>query len=145
MIPLANHLWQSTVCAAVAALLAHGLRNHRAQLRYWIWLAASVKFLIPFSVLVSAGSRIELRGARALAPSPSAAVEQIGQPFGMTAMPATVPVTDWASPVIGAVWIAAVAKMEVRIQRIRERMRNLLAERFQPSFGVTRKNCPCMR
>jgi len=45
---LANHLWQSTVFAAVAGLLALALRNNRAQVRYWLWLAASVKFLIPF-------------------------------------------------------------------------------------------------
>lgn len=54
--PLANHLWQSTLFAALAALLTLLLRGNRAQSRYWLWLAASVKFLIPFSVLVAAGS-----------------------------------------------------------------------------------------
>ncbi len=47
--PLANHLWQSTLCIAVAWLLTLALRNNRAAARYWVWLAASVKFLIPFS------------------------------------------------------------------------------------------------
>ena len=45
--PLANHLWQSTLFAAVAALLAFFLRRDRAALRYAVWFAASVKFLVP--------------------------------------------------------------------------------------------------
>src|ERR1019366_9372041 len=52
----ANHLWQSTGFAAVAALLALALRANHAQARYWLWLAASVKFLIPFSALAAIGS-----------------------------------------------------------------------------------------
>ncbi len=53
---LANHLWQSTLFAAVAGLLTLALRRHRPHIRYSLWLAASVKFLIPFSVLVMVGS-----------------------------------------------------------------------------------------
>ena len=34
-------------------------------MRYWLWLAASVKFLIPFSLLVSLGSQVEWRQAPA--------------------------------------------------------------------------------
>ena len=54
---LANHLWQSTLFAAVAGLLNLALRQNRAQTRYSLWLAASVKFLIPFSLLVDLGGR----------------------------------------------------------------------------------------
>jgi bla regulator protein BlaR1 len=54
--PLANHLWQSTLFAAAAGLLTLALRKNRAQVRYWLWLAASVKFLVQFSLLFSAGS-----------------------------------------------------------------------------------------
>ena len=50
---LGNHLWQSTLFAAVVALLALTLRNYQARTRYWLWLAASAKFLIPFSLLLS--------------------------------------------------------------------------------------------
>jgi hypothetical protein len=49
---LGNHLWQSTLFAAAAWLLTLALRRHRAQVRYWLWLAASVKFLVPFALLV---------------------------------------------------------------------------------------------
>jgi bla regulator protein blaR1 len=53
---LVNHLWQSTFLTALAAGACFGLRKNRARLRYWLWLAASVKFLIPFSVLIGLGS-----------------------------------------------------------------------------------------
>jgi hypothetical protein len=44
LLPLANHLWQSTLFAAVAGLLTLTLRKNRAQNRHWLWLAASVIF-----------------------------------------------------------------------------------------------------
>ena len=60
MIPagLANHLWQSTIVALIAGGLALILRRAPARDRYWLWLAASAKFLIPFSLLVSVGNRL---------------------------------------------------------------------------------------
>ena len=55
--PIANNLWQSTVFALAAWLLTIlALRKNRAAVRYWVWFAASVKFLIPFSLLVSIGN-----------------------------------------------------------------------------------------
>ena len=50
-----NHLWQSTVFAVAAWLMTLQLRRNRAHVRYGIWLAASVKFLIPFSLLIDLG------------------------------------------------------------------------------------------
>jgi hypothetical protein len=61
--PLANHLWQSTFFAGVVWLLTLMLKKNRAAVRYWLWIASSVKFLIPFSLLVSIGSLIEWRTA----------------------------------------------------------------------------------
>ena len=54
--PLGNHLWQSTLFAAVAGLLTLLLRKNSAGARYWLWMAASLKFLLPFSLLVTIGS-----------------------------------------------------------------------------------------
>ena len=77
-----NHLWQSTWFAGGAALLTLALRKNRAQTRYWVWLAASVKFLIPFSLLVSIGSQVEWRTKPAIAPTGlSAVIEQVSAPF----------------------------------------------------------------
>lgn len=55
---LVAHLWQSTVCAGLAALLAASLAHAPGRVRHRIWLLASVKFLVPFSLLVSLGGTI---------------------------------------------------------------------------------------
>ena len=48
--PMANHLWQSTLSVFLAAILTFALRKNQGRVRYWVWLTASVKFLIPFSL-----------------------------------------------------------------------------------------------
>ena len=53
---IGNHLWQSTLFVGVVALLALAFRSNRAGTRYALWLAASVKFLVPFSLLTSLGN-----------------------------------------------------------------------------------------
>ncbi len=53
---LGNHVWQSTLFAIMAGLLTLILRKNHARVRYWLWLSASVRFLIPFSLLVGIGS-----------------------------------------------------------------------------------------
>jgi len=78
---LENHLWQSTLFACVVALLTLMLRRNRAAVRHWLWLAASVKFLVPFSILVSIAGQVEWRKAPAAAPPQLSVVEQISQPF----------------------------------------------------------------
>ena len=53
---VADHLWQSTLFALAAGLLTLAFRHSRASVRYAIWMAASVKFLVPFALLVAIGS-----------------------------------------------------------------------------------------
>jgi TonB family protein len=55
---LFNHLWQSTLVVAVIALLCFRLRSDGAHIRYWLWWAASAKFLVPFSLLAALGREI---------------------------------------------------------------------------------------
>ena len=54
-----NHLWQSTVFAVAATALAFVLRKNSARIRFAIWFTASIKFLIPFSLLISAGGVLQ--------------------------------------------------------------------------------------
>src|SRR5579863_4547749 len=56
---LAGHLWQSTLFALAAGLMTLAFRGNRAQVRYWLWLSASLKFLVPFALLLSLGSYLE--------------------------------------------------------------------------------------
>jgi bla regulator protein blaR1 len=81
MTPLFDHLWQSTLFAAAAGLLTLAFRKSRARARYWLWLTASVKFLVPFSLLVALGSQVEWRAAQ-VGPQLelSFAIEQVSVP-----------------------------------------------------------------
>ena len=55
---LLDHLWQSTLFAICAWSLAWVLRENGAHLRHAVWLLASIKFLIPFSLLTMLGQQL---------------------------------------------------------------------------------------
>jgi beta-lactamase regulating signal transducer with metallopeptidase domain len=55
MSALFDHLWQSTLFAAALGLLTLAFRKNRAAVRYGLWFAASLKFLLPFSALLALG------------------------------------------------------------------------------------------
>jgi len=52
---LLDHLWQSTLFAAAAGLVVLLLQDNAARVRFWVWFAASVKFLVPFAALAGLG------------------------------------------------------------------------------------------
>jgi len=90
---LANHLWQSTLFAGVVGLLTLAFRKNRAAVRYGLWLAASLKFLIPFSVLVGIGHQLTWHLSPEIAkPQVVSIVGQIGRPFSTE-----IPVADSTS------------------------------------------------
>jgi bla regulator protein blaR1 len=69
ILAVGNHLWQSTLVAIIAGMVSLMLRKNQAQVRYWLWFAASVKLLIPFSLLVYMGRHLTwLRGSPAMKP-----------------------------------------------------------------------------
>jgi bla regulator protein BlaR1 len=112
LLPLANHLWQSTLFGAAAWLLALAVRTNRAAVRYRIWMAASVKFLIPFSVMVSIGSRLGWRSAPIIAqPQFTTVMNEISRPFApATSAPALTapPSSSHLTIILVAVWLCGV-------------------------------------
>jgi uncharacterized protein (TIGR03435 family) len=92
---VANHLWQSTLFAAVVGLLAWLLRKDHARVRYWLWLTASLKFLVPFALLVGLGRAFAVSGFHnGRQAAAYVAIEQFSQPFGhpvAMAVPAAAP------------------------------------------------------
>lgn len=77
-----NHLWQSTAVALIAWLLTWMLRSNQARTRYWVWMIASVKFLLPFSLLIAAGESLRSVIAPPVRSAALAVVmEQLAQPF----------------------------------------------------------------
>jgi bla regulator protein BlaR1 len=114
LMPLANHLWQSTVFLGTMAFLCFVLRRNRASIRYWLWLTASVKFLIPFSWLIDLGSRLGPGAVQTVAPTPiSSMVTGISQPFALSVpapLLANVPnVPSMIPAVLFAVWLCGFA------------------------------------
>jgi bla regulator protein BlaR1 len=140
---LGNHLWQSTLFAIAAGSLTLVLRKNRAHTRYWLWLAASVKFLIPFSLLVVMGSNLPWPHTYAgLKPGSYFAIEEFSQPFTQQAIsvisqstPATVPLTipHLLPSFLTAVWLggflAVVFAWYVRWRRICVALRDAVAMR----------------
>ena len=113
--PFANHLWQSTLFAGVAALLAMVLRGQRAETRYRLWLGASLKFLVPLAPLIDLGSRLEWRSARAtVAATVTVAIGQFGEPFAAPAAKAIPSGTSWLPGVLAAIWVAGCAMAAYR-------------------------------
>lgn len=85
---LGNHLWQSTLFVIAAGLLTLLLRKNQARGRYWMWLAASVKFLIPSSALVAIGNHLAWRSGSAVSTTSFyVAVQEVSQPFTQSAIP----------------------------------------------------------
>ena len=112
IVALLNHLWQSTLCVALAGLLVIVLRKNGAHVRYWVWLGASVKFLIPFSVLAFLGAGL---GGKAVAvTSKPLVLERMADPFPepVAAVPlplaiASPPAAQGLGVVPAWVWICA--------------------------------------
>ena len=66
------HLWESTLVAGAAWVLCRFvLASNHPRVRFAVWLTASIKFLIPFALVVEAGRSI---GPRAMLAAPPAAL-----------------------------------------------------------------------
>jgi TonB family protein len=106
-----NHLWQSTVFAIAAGLLTIAFRHNRAHIRYWLWFSASVKFFVPFTLLINIGSLVPwTQAAQWLVQNGiAAAVVQVGQPFpdtwlSVSSAPSTPDFPNWLGLTIFGAW-----------------------------------------
>ena len=100
-----NHVWQSSAFAILAAALAFLLRRSPAKVRYWVWLSASLKFLLPLTLLVSLGTLLPHPAPRVIPVAP--AILKIAEPFTPLAVysPALAPAqneVNW----LGILWSA---------------------------------------
>jgi hypothetical protein len=166
---VANHVWQSTAFALVAAALAFALKQNHARARYWIWMAASLKFAVPFALLAALGSHFAR--PRPVAPSQPAiyfAMQDVSEPFGGEIPPAAMDVaappslrmTDVLPLLIGVVWLVGfVASLTVWGMRWRRVARTIRAampvcagrefealRRVEQAAGLAlASNCGCHR
>jgi len=102
--PIANHLWQSTLFACAAWPLTLALRKYPARVRHWLWVAAALKFLVPFSILIALGSHVQWRAEQA---SPQAtvstALDRVSQPFALPASSSPVVATEVPPHIVPAI------------------------------------------
>ncbi|HEY4089574.1 MAG TPA: M56 family metallopeptidase [Bryobacteraceae bacterium] len=111
---LTNHLLQSTLFALAAALLVFAFRKNRAKVRHALWLTASLKFLVPFSMLIALGSQIRWTPAaheiatRAASHDFVQTVAQFSEPFTV-AVPASPRRTDRWLLAIAFLWFCGFA------------------------------------
>lgn len=107
---LLNHLWQSSAFLSIASIVAFALRRQSAAVRFWVWSAASLKFLVPFGALAG------LFATHPDAPPFPALAVRAAQPFNigaaavnfspLAAMPA--PIAWHWSWLFAAIWLAGV-------------------------------------
>jgi Zn-dependent protease with chaperone function len=132
MAAFANHVLQSTAFAALAWMLTLFLRHNHARTRYWVWLAASMKFLIPFSLFMEIGHRLRWTAAPTIVePRVAIVMDEISQPFAapdVSVAPA-VHVTA-SSPIVPellfAIWICGCAAVLFYWLARRQRVRGAL-------------------
>lgn len=131
MFPAFNHLWQSSCFAIVAGLVALALRRNSPRVRYWVWLSASLKFLLPFALLVSVGQvapRPASDPAAVAFPHFPNTVVQMAEPLGpsvRSAAPAHASI-PWVSIAVWFVWAVGFVAIVVSRGRGWLRVRALL-------------------
>jgi bla regulator protein blaR1 len=122
---LLNHLWQSTLFAAAVWLLAVTCRRNRARLRYGLWFAASVKFLVPFAALAAVGSLVEWQQApapiRSVVASPAARdfnTPFADMPLDLTTVVAAPAQFQWIAPLLIGIWLCGFAA--ITLSRVKQ-------------------------
>jgi bla regulator protein BlaR1 len=108
---IVNHLWQSSCVGLLASLLAFMLRGNSPKVRYWVWLSASLKFLVPWVLLVNLGSLVPWPDHRAASVATSTLPDtlvQIAEPFSPSRYAAvqTQAQTHWGVTALTFLWAA---------------------------------------
>lgn len=127
----ANHIWQSTVVAAGAAVLTLLFRREDASVRYWIWFAASIQFLIPFAALTFIWRLLPDAFQTPIADSEAAAAARV-----LFHSPASSVMTSQYSGLLAATWLTGGMVILARWGWQWRRLRALLREAERVTAGT---------
>ena len=130
---IANHLWQSTLFVCFIGVLALVLRRNQARVRYSLWLAASLKFLVPFSMLIALGSQFGRQSQEDIPSSITLAVDY-AEPFAFAPIVQSAdvalnprPTVDWMPTVVWAIWaggtLLVLCRRLIRLRLVRDALR----------------------
>jgi bla regulator protein blaR1 len=136
--------------AATAGLLTLLLRRNSARVRYWVWLAALVKFLVPFGVLVSFGGHLSMPGWKPEPPSiAQPAISYVMGDVGEVAPPAlrSVPTDNHLPAILLGVWACGFSAILFRWMRrwMRVRADVHAAARLPVDIGIPALSSPVLR
>lgn len=104
---LIDHLFESAVFALLMGALTLCFTNNRAGVRYGLWFAASVKFLVPFSAIVAAGNALRWDTAPALDLSWATPVATADLRLPNILLNAAAPLADMAAPLAATPVVSA--------------------------------------
>jgi beta-lactamase regulating signal transducer with metallopeptidase domain len=116
-VALIDHLWQSTLFCAAVWLVTLALRNNGAALRHNLWLIASLKFLVPFSVLYDLGAVVGLPtpgvGESDFLTQAIAIAAPVVAPSGTVVLLDAAPRVSWGA-LLGAAWLMGACTLALR-------------------------------
>jgi bla regulator protein BlaR1 len=108
---IADHVWQSSWFALAIGALTLAFRKSQARIRFSLWFVVSIKFLVPFSLLIALGGMLGKPHFAGVAHAQIySVIEQAGQPFRGTSTAAQ-PFAHTPFPVsqlllaLAAVWL----------------------------------------
>ena len=153
---ISNHVWQSTLFAVAVGLLSVALRRNQARIRYWLWFSASVKFFVPFTLLITFGSQLEWAptAQQITPPAVSSAMGKISQPFSGSSLAAepTPPSTPgdarpFTVAILALVWMSGALALALTRFRLWRRVRAVVRTStrcYVPGipFGVDVRSAP---
>jgi beta-lactamase regulating signal transducer with metallopeptidase domain len=134
---LIDHLWQSTLFGAAIWSITLALRSNSAAVRHWLWLLASLKFLVPFSALYLAGAAAGLFTPVEAQPTLFGAAVQVATPVISPSLSLNAPSPDPSSllPSLAGVWALVALVLGARWLR-NWRAANLISRAARPAPGA---------
>src|SRR4051812_2687802 len=137
---LLDHIWQSSLFAGAAGLLTLAFRRNGAALRFWLWFAASLKFLVPFAGLAALGEYLARQFPASL-PQSIIAIQPAAEKLSAPARTLVVPQVQTLNlvPLLLGLWLTGfVALLALRLVRW-SRLRAMMAQaRDLAIFGSVR-------
>ena len=105
---LLPHLVESTLFAVAVWLVTLALHRNRARTRHTLWMAASLKFVIPFSLVVFCGSLMRRHPAPVASPQMRFVMVETAVPMSSPAAIPSRPAAarrDWLPAILGTIWL----------------------------------------
>ena len=112
-----DHLWQSTLVAVLIFLLIPLFRNNSARIRYGLWLAASLKFLVPFFLIATLGRMVFVQTIPTDSMAVVTRVRSVAEPFSIASPVAVAERFPWLPILLGMWLLGAVCIFAVWIAR----------------------------